>query len=605
MSWAYGILKAMAAISGAWAVLFLVTVGIGSAAVRLLGDRPEDGVSYVRSFWPGWFLTIVFLQLWHLWLPIDWRALAVVCAAGGAGLLWGGRGLFRAVARGKWWAYALAVLLVLRLADNAAGPIDHGDAGYYHVTAVKWASSYPIVPGLGNLHHPLAINCAHFLYVAMLDTGWWEGRAPHLANGLILGVALLQCVLLAVRGLRGHDNRASGAFYALGVPALLSQTLARRTQYNIMFLHYVSNPTPDLPVFVLGLLAAGALVELAESDEAASGRTSPLVCEVAALSLLGVMVKLSMVVLGAGLTASAFAFWLWRSRRAGLAVRRALVVVVGAAVVSMALWAVRSVILSGYVAYPSTLLSVGVDWRVPPDVVRYEAGYIADFARWSPTPALRDWMGRWVPHVYRNAFWIVVVPLALMVAAVLTSIGARVAGRWRPGPLGRRLALMVVAPALASMAFWFVTAPAARFAGATFWILAGAAAASAVGQSGARGGKALGRAVALLALCLAVLQVNRMEVFGSGLDGGFHPMPWVATDVYRTESGLEVRVPVIDKLGWTQNVWDAELPAAWEPYPDLRLRREGDMRSGFALDPARPHENKYAKAKVFPIPSGR
>jgi hypothetical protein len=89
------------------------------------------------------------------------------------------------------------------LANRAIGPALNADSGLYHFTSVRWATSYPIVPGLGNLHYRLAFNSSYFLYVASLDIGAWAHESHHLANGFLL-LGLLTQILLSVVKLVGR-----------------------------------------------------------------------------------------------------------------------------------------------------------------------------------------------------------------------------------------------------------------------------------------------------------------------------------------------------------------------------------------------------------------
>ena len=66
-----------------------------------------------------------------------------------------------------------------------------------------------------------------------------------------------------------------------------------------------------------------------------------------------------------------------------------------------------------------------------------------------------------------------------------------------------------------------------------------------------------------------------------GEDSGFYPAPLVFLDTVRTRYGLTMYVP---KEG-TAKCWDAPPPCARRAIPNLRLRQEGNMSSGFILDP--------------------
>ena len=49
----------------------------------------------------------------------------------------------------NFWLALVFLLMALWMANRAIGPIQNGDTGLYHMAAVNWAASYPIVHGLG------------------------------------------------------------------------------------------------------------------------------------------------------------------------------------------------------------------------------------------------------------------------------------------------------------------------------------------------------------------------------------------------------------------------------------------------------------------------
>ncbi|MHC4397396.1 MAG: hypothetical protein ACYS1A_17285, partial [Planctomycetota bacterium] len=172
--------------------------GVGLVVQRLMGLRRFDADHCLMAFWMGLACTILFLQLWHLKMPVGPLALAMVSAVGLVGLIWNRRDIIcwlRTNLPGKRWPLVAMLVLTIWLANRSAGPCTTDDSGLYHLSGVRWNTAYPIVVGLGNLHGPLAFNNVSFLYGALLETGPWYGRSNHLANGLLLAVLGAQCVL--------------------------------------------------------------------------------------------------------------------------------------------------------------------------------------------------------------------------------------------------------------------------------------------------------------------------------------------------------------------------------------------------------------------------
>lgn len=71
---------------------------------------------------------------------MDWRALTVISAIGVLGLLWHRRELRHLASRRlpTEWLFCLVMLAVaVRLANRAVGPLEHIDAGLYHLSSIR------------------------------------------------------------------------------------------------------------------------------------------------------------------------------------------------------------------------------------------------------------------------------------------------------------------------------------------------------------------------------------------------------------------------------------------------------------------------------------
>ena len=141
----------------------------------------------------------MFLQVWHIFAPVDWRALALVCAGGFAGLHAHRKEISCCILERPRKALRLVVMLLVTaawLSNHTVMQPYVRDSGLYHLTAIRWCAEYPVVPGLGNLHGRLAFNNSFFLYAAMLDVGPFIGKSHQLASGLLM--------LFAVTGFLHH-----------------------------------------------------------------------------------------------------------------------------------------------------------------------------------------------------------------------------------------------------------------------------------------------------------------------------------------------------------------------------------------------------------------
>jgi hypothetical protein len=573
-----GAAAAMAEVLATWALLAAAFVGVGLLVRRLLGFRSGGTEATFDAFWTGWAATVIFLQLWHLARPVnEWAALVVVGAAV-VGWLVGARGKPHqpeAPARDSpGWRFGLvsrkdalvsaAVLVpgLIVLAGYALGPPTY-DTGLYHLNAVRWVKTYAIVPGLGNLHGRLAYNNSSFLYDALLDLGPRSGRGRHFANGLLLAALLTRSALSLPRAFRAGDPLRPYHVLAaaLAAPVFIEAGHRMASGYN-----------PDLPAFVLGAVISLRLLRLLVEVETAEG-----LFLIGLLAAVGTTVKLSFAALGATslLVAAAVTY------RRGPVPTRAAAATVAVVALAAVPWLARGIVLSGYPAYPAAFGAAPVEWRMPPDLPEEERGEIAGWARDSSRPWREvlggwEWLRPWWRRVAydRGRF---LVPLALLVPAALLALLAR---RGRAAPGGLWLFLL---PAGSAAAFWFLTAPDPRFAGVALWVL-GAGSLTLAAEEGFRR-KALGALPGLVVLVLCgvfPLVAFADSVRGEDFSTGFAPTPSAALQTLQTRSGLVVYVPA----GSDDRSFDAPLPATTPSRfrPDLRLRREGDLSSGFVLD---------------------
>lgn len=570
------LLSAMVVVFSAWAGMFLIFAGLGLFIRRSFGLRIQDAGGWLTSFWIGWAFVILILQLWHFQFRVDWRIFLLVSMIGMAGLLWNWKDLWYLTKRRlpqKCFFLFVLLLTAAWLANRAIGPQIVYDSGLYHLNFVRWAASYPIVPGLGNLHGRLAFNSSYFLYVAMLEIGPWAHKSRHLANGLLLLALFTQILLSGFKLFRGGSKQVYHLFNILLLAPILRQALGP----------HVSSPAPDFPIFALGIVLSAQLLDFLANSKRSNKETGYAVFFITTLAVLGITVKLSFFVLGG--TASLLAFVVWFARSRGkFDGHRALIWITICVAIVLLPWMIRGVILSGYIVYPSTVGSFPVEWRMPHDSVLNEANWVRSWARtpgvhWNKVLSNWDWFKPWAFRMLKRHFDIV-TPLALAAVACVFTLACRLI---RKSKRKRRVIqwLFLLSP-IASLVFWFLTAPDPRFAGACFWLLGVGAITLAVDEF--NGSKRT--AILYIILCLSILLFiiphyrNRDWVIGPGENNGFHVTPRVDLKTFVTSSGLIIYVP---QKG--DQCWDAPLPCTPYPNASLRLRHEGDIRRGFILKP--------------------
>jgi len=461
------LLSAILSLLLTWAVLFLIFAGLGLLVHRALGSRIECAEDWLTRFWIGWAAVIAILQVWHLFLPVGWPAFVLIAVIGIAGLLWNAQDIWRWAQTRFVWKLILGSFLLIPaiwLALRAILPPLVYDSGLYHLSAVRWAASYPIVPGLGNLHGRLAFNNSYFLYVAMLEIGPWAGRSYHVANGLLFWVLFAQILLSGFNLLDVRNGwQTRDLFHAL----LLAPVVYQSRDY------YVSSPYPDPVIFILGVVLTSQLITLFSQQVPYQHKETGKVLAIITTASIGITVKTSFVVFGSISAGLALLLGLIGHRQDRVKARRTLVWAVTAATAILLPWMVRGVILSGYVAYPSTIGAFPVEWRIPQPAVIDAANWIRSWARapgihWSAVLGNWDWFSPWAYNTLK-AYFDVLIPFLLAIGSSLLIFPLRLV-RIRDS---QAIQWAILAPALVNLAFWFVTAPDLRFAGASFWILGG------------------------------------------------------------------------------------------------------------------------------------
>jgi hypothetical protein len=605
----FGMLAGSASILATWLILIVALTGVGLIVRRAFGLGITTSALF-SCFWLGLAVTVLVLQVWHLFLPITWIALLLVMLLGVTGLVqsrgplrdWVGPALRRA---GPLLLLGL-MLGAFWIANRSMDAVAAGDTGMYHIPAVTWAKEYAIVPGLANLHGRLGFNGSGLLFAAMVDVGPWVHRSTHLVNGLFL-LVLFWFIGYRLRGYfqAGARPTPSTVFDLVLLTPLVITALDP---------WYISSLTTDLATAVVLFVATSRLLSLMERPQSAKPAESAFeIVQITALCSIAVCFKLSAAIF-AGLLWLIAVGWFIRAHRTekpwltrGLAWSAGLTAGLGL------VWIGRGVILSGFPFYPSTVAAAPVEWRVPVEQAEAEADWIGHFARtyydgeaynyaaygerllgdWT---WFRPWLSGTLDLV--NARWLVVLPFGLALSFLLVAL---LRGKQGAAPPGWRLLLI---PALGGIAFWFVAGPRPPFGFFAFWVFAALAAALALGSVVATARPATLKLIAATAVTLALLpmvipvaglivrggaspgSLARLVIVPPGSDRWLQPPPGRTETrgqrelvVYQTASGLRLLTPAE-----SNRCWFAEPLCTPHPAPNLRLRKANDIQSGFITE---------------------
>jgi hypothetical protein len=460
----------------------------------------------------------------------------------------------------------LSALTLLWLANRSLAPINSGDTGLYHLSSVRWNTTYPIVPGLGNLYGPLAYNSAFFLYAGLYEP-FWFGKAYHFANGFMLLLLAFTLGFSWKRFLPGQPTP--------DLPNLFGVLLFAYLPYQ--FFQYPSNLANDLAIYALGALIGLQLSRLLFTSLFAE-EENWLAFAIFWLTAAGISVKLSFIALGAAASLVA-GLWLLNERKksgAPLLQRREWLWLL--VLLFSGLWVLRSYIFSGYPVYPATWGGIPVAWKVPQEEADSVARWAASWGR-QPYKTPEETLGNWswlVPKLRKGLSRLpeFLLPMGMFLGGGLIYLWRKKASPGSPAFPARLPALLFLAPPVLGLVFWFFVSPNIRFVGVAFWWLgAGGLALGLAGSRFARLG-AVFSAVVLVILFGFYSFYSPWITHRSG--GGFVSAPSARSSVFQTVSGLQIAIPD-DRM-----CWDHPLPCAPYPNPRLRLLQPGDLSQGFA-----------------------
>lgn len=583
---------ALSLVISMWIILFFIFVGFGLFIRRLSGIKTRGAKKLLESFWIGWVFAIFLLQLWHLYFRIDWRVFALVSMASILGLFWNYKELWLLVNNSfsKGWLCIVLLLTLLWLANKAILPQLIYDSGLYHFNSVRWATSFPIVPGLGNLHGRLASNSSYFLYVAFLEIGPLVHKSNHIANGLLLFALLTQIYISAYKLLKkSNDLQLYHIFNLLILFPVLNVDVRN-----------IASPSPDLAFFILVIVASAQLVAFLEESKN-SDEAEWAIFLVTTLAIFGLTVTHAFFVFGVSTLLLVFIVWFKRIEQNNKLLNWILISIV----IGLIPWMIRGVILSGYIAYPFPIGSFPVKWRIPYESVVNMKNWILGFSRipnvhWNKVLGNWNWIRPWTIRTFSR--YDIKMPIFFTLIGCILVLFFRT--RKMRYPETKKLIWLCLLPPLISLLCWFITIPDPRFGSVFFWILGVTTITIAAGYSDNNGLRNITKFYIILLLLLQIIpkegKINfvkviikernitkafkQLQIGQRGIikrEGGnvFYDIPRAELKMFTTDSGLVVYVPK-EK----DQCWDAPLPCTPYPNAHLRLRKNGDMRYGFIVD---------------------
>ena len=389
----------------------------------------------------------VLLGILHIWLPIS-IVVQVFIVAGALGTFWFfKKNIFyyfrnlESVPRYKWFYYCFLVIFGLLILIQATQPALNPDTGLYHAQTIKWFNTYRIVPGLGNLYVPLALNSHAHVVISFFNFSF---VTPQVLNQTWVSFVFLVYSSFAIRqGLYCLKTRPAFVIYYFG--SLFGGL--------VFFRDWISSPTPDTVVmffffFLFGVLLLNDKNRKIDWEFAFLFFLLPVLLTFKLSAIYGCLIGL--------------AWWLAMPERTNNS--RIFKFIFWQTFVVLGPYSLRNVILTGHLLYPLPAFDLfNLDWEVPKVWLQiYQEGITAysrvPTSNWSiyQNKPLPVWLSVWWPHQDR--------PVQLFLFILVSFLPLMV---WQVIKLSRQRSEMPLitwwlSAFIASLA-WFFTAPAVRF----------------------------------------------------------------------------------------------------------------------------------------------
>jgi hypothetical protein len=334
---------------------------------------------------------------------------------------------------------------LLVLAFALLPPMVH-DTHLYYTQSIIWDETYPVVPGIGNMHGRLGFNSNLLLMSAAFSV-------KDLFGFRVFGLLSLFTIVLYAWIIAGISTHKS-----VWVRLALSFFI-----FAFLFLYHLSLSSPSTDPFPNMLVAFVLIRAILDKDAL---QHSPLVFWL--LPVFCLTLKLSVAPLC--LLSLLLCYYIIKEKQ-----YRSLVVFTLLALFILVPWCARNVIITGYLIYPFPAIDIfNVDWKIPIDLVQIEKGLVSSWAKMPGLPLDKfeampfwEWAAVWLlRHIRYMQFYIFTFCLAGLSPFAMCWLKAKLNVKVSP------LQVTAWIVGVAGSIFWFFMAPDVRF-GFSFILMAG------------------------------------------------------------------------------------------------------------------------------------
>ena len=428
-----------------WIIILLPTYIIGYGVVHALNRNGQSKTSSTDLYIAiGLCFLTVYAQVFSLFYKVGILACLVLGIITLLFLLYDlKQGLMKALKLRKDGINAIILVLLFwgtlaTIYYTSLSP-EHYDTALYHAQAIRWVEEYGVVKGLGNLHFRFAYNSAFIPLQALFSLKWLVNQSMHTVNGFV-ACGMLWYAIATDRFLTKEKTVQTSDFLKLAVII-----------YIVMNRSMLSSPSTD----TMALLLVGYIfIKCMEFIENGIQDTNAWIILVI-LVAWGVTLKLSVVPMAMLVF---YPVWLIYKDRKWLLEGSLLI----AGILTVALpWMIRSVLISGYLIYPYSVIDLfQVDWKMPEAVLNYDKIEIMVWGRALKDTSLYNMkLWEWFPIWFRSNSTIFNIIFILAVVAMLVLLFYIA----RAVKLKENIRAFIYINAITGFAFWFATAPLMRY----------------------------------------------------------------------------------------------------------------------------------------------
>jgi len=250
----------------------------------------------------------------------------------------------------------ISILLTIILFIATDGPVYNLDPGRYHFQNLLWAKTYPVVPGLSNLHDRFGNSSTWYLIHAFADVFIWSERSYHIFNSLIFFYIIIYGII-SIDNILNHKCTYKNVFISVIFIFFLYY-------FNYIYYWYLSCLTPDLPVNVFAVVCMLLFIDLLNQPDKTNKDYLFGYCLYGLISSQAFAIRISAIYL----LLPILYYTLCIVRTAN---KNKYVIIFGLPFILILPTLIRNTILTGYILYPFYYINLfEVDWKTPSHIVK-------------------------------------------------------------------------------------------------------------------------------------------------------------------------------------------------------------------------------------------